>query len=289
MIYKVSTNVGIGDIIYAKTILDQLSPRYDEIHICTNNKAYESRMPVRDEILEWDSYLHNKNIEEYRDFVAKLFAWIFTEPYYRVNLDSEYPHKTILELCGEHRIKPVKPNLKRYLWNHTTEVPGDYVVVQTKSRMFNYGEMCVTGDKIWDAIARLSEKYKIVIMGERAIEPNHEYSAGFSEASGAYSMYSEAMNHLPSRNIIDLTVPALGLTSPDFDKFRHDCHIISKAKASLSFGFGGGFCMAMAFGKTLCYKNYDNEETSFLFPKDNIEDSLVTGNQDTFIDALERL
>ena len=289
MIYQVATNVGIGDIIYTKTILDQLSPRYDEIHVCTNNKAYESRMPVRDVILEWDSYLHNKDIEEYRGFVAKLFAWIFTEPYYRVNFESDYPHKTILALCNEHDIHPVKPNLKRYLWDCKSEIPSDYVVIQTKSRMFNYGEMCVTGGNIWDAIARLSHKYKIVIMGERAIEPNYEYSAGFSEASGAYSMYSEAVSHVPGKNIIDLTVPALGLTSPDFDKFRRDCHIINKAKACLSFGFGGGFCMAMAFGKTLCYKNYDNEETAFLFPKDKVEDSLVTNDQDKFIHALDIL
>jgi len=282
-----STNVGIGDIIYTKTILDQLSPRYDEIHVCTRNEAYECRKPAQDIISEWDRYISTEGIENYKHFVRKLFEWIFDESYYRISFNSEYPHKDIKKLCNEHDIRPVKPNLKRYLWDLAPRIQDDYVVIQTKSRLFNHADLYITGNRIWESISRLSNRYKIVVMGERAIEPNHEYITYLPNMT--CSMYDEIVDHIPKENIIDLTVPALGITSPDFDKFRYDCHVINKAKACLSFGFGGGFCIALAFGKTLCYKNYDNEETSFLFPKDNIEDSLVTGNQDTFIDALERL
>jgi hypothetical protein len=289
MIYQVATNVGIGDIVYTKTLLDQVIHRHQEIHVCTNEKAYESRKPVQEDIQEWDVHLPDKNVTEYRKFVAKLFSWLFTDPRYKINLDADYRHRTIQDICEDHGIEPAKPNLKKYLWANIPGLPDEYVVIQTKSRLFNYGELSVTGGEIWSAIASLSNRYKIIVMGEREVEQNREYSAGFSLGAMANSMYSEVMAHVPKRNIIDMTVPALGLTPPDFDKFQYDCHIISKAKSCISFGYGGGFCIALSFGKVLCYKNYDTDETRFLFSKEKIEDSLVTGNQDKFIREIENL
>jgi hypothetical protein len=111
------------------------------------------------------------------------------------------------------------------------------------------------------ALRKLSQRYQIVVMGEREIEYNEEYR--YHGEAHIYCIYEDLKQHLP---IVDLTVPKLGLTSPSLRKLREDCTIMRDAKCCIVLGHGGGPCLALAVGQVLGFRTDEHPTLDALYP-----------------------
>ena len=86
-------------------------------------------------------------------------------------------------------------------------------------RLLNYGKY----------IKKLSNKYKIVILGERAVEMRKEYE---SSKSNVFGLYEQIIANIPTDRIIDLTVPS----------FRRNCSRFKRHTTRLSNYEGSKIC-----------------------------------------------
>lgn len=279
--YRIATYTGIGDILYTRAYLELLKSKYNRIFVSV----------FKDQLC-WRDGGGPHDVTNYLSFLKDLFGWIFSlENCFYVDLEAYgYPVLAWHEVCSTNRLQVIKPNLTGYL-NTVVPTPeyaayDDYIVILTKARWFSLGMFASICRPIWDAITAKSQKYKIIILGERVLEPNYENRYHGASIS---SLYPYIMKNLPNENMIDLTVPALGITSPNIDKFKNDCYLINKAKACITFGFGGGFCMATSFGKALCYYNCQDQFVNDIFHNGWVDGSLVTNDIQLFINAINNI
>ena len=127
-----------------------------------------------------------------------------------------------------------------------------------------------------------------MILGEREIEYSEEYQRHGNEK--IYSIYNDIINNLPESKIIDMTVPKLGITPPDLDKFLTDCTILHNAKRIISIGGGGAFCTSTAVGNVIAWMDFD--ELYFFTPiYKNIRypDAFVTDDLESFLNELRSI
>ena len=233
----------IGDILYGKAHLDKICHLYDVVNVGIQSDMYCWRAS---ETVVGD-------MAAYHEFMTSLYKWLFSEKNYCIHMDrSVYMHMDWPAIYCLHKFDPVKPNLRSYLEPYDISLPDEYIVIMTKSVWFDVDEFNKNSAAIWNSILAQTKSRKIVVMGEQEVEPCHEKRL---HKAGYFSMYPLIMEHVPHESIIDLTVPGLGITSPTFAKFQSDCWIASKAKACLTFGYGGAFCMATSFGKSISYLN----------------------------------
>jgi len=88
-------------------------------------------------------------------------------------------------------------------------------------------------------------------------------------------------------NILDLTVPALGITAPNLIQIQQDCLIMNKAKLVITIGVGGGFCMATTVSNVVGYRTDDDPIANAVFNKE-YQDAVITKNWTHFINTLNK-
>lgn len=259
-VLKIKTNVGIGDFIYLKSLLDNVKYNYSNIYISLNDKLIEV---IRD--------------DEYRKFSKSFLKLLFNEPPYIITDDQTYRSYNVTTLSNEMGLQPMKPFLKQYLCdNRKISLPEYFVVVTTKVRgVYNRLYDKIRVDFI-NEIKRISELYPIVVMGEREIGRNLEYTA---IKDSVFSIYNDIITNIDSSKIIDLSVPELGKTSPNIDNIIKDCTIMSRGIATICVGIGGNFGLSTSVSnKTICFKDPSDGEkiSSLLYTRPNAYVSLAT-------------
>lgn len=263
----IETNIciGLGDIIYMKGQLDPFKHGFDQIKVTFDSQIIEE-------------YRANA---EYKKFLNDIGDLFFSEPPYILN-SGTYPRRGQYGLCETYNLPMVKPNLKYILCKGALlNIDEEYIVMTTKHRFFTRSYWRSISTVFWNTIRRLSVKYKIVILGEKVVEKSKEYAAHGSEIT--YCIYDEIMNNLPNDRILDLTVPALGITAPNLEQIQQDCVIMSEAKFVLILGTGGAFCMATAVANTIGHRtDHDPLYEGKIYP-----DAFITRNFGGFIQKLE--
>lgn len=270
----------IGDVLYGKANLDLICGRYDVVHVATHRGMYIWRSDG-ETVGDYDAY---------HEFMSKLYAWLFSEKNYRVDMGHTiHLHTDWPNICREHGVDAVKPDLRSYLkpeMKGSGEFPEDYLVVMTKVVHFDIDNFERDGKPLWDALRAQADKRKIIVMGEQVVEPCYEKRL---HKAGYFSMYPQIVRELPAESIIDMTVPALGITTTTFERFQTDCWIASCAKACVTFGFGGAFCMATSFGRSVCYLNRASAPTDAIFKNGFVGDCLATQDMDLCVETLRSL
>src|SRR5579864_3077033 len=248
--FGAKTPIGLGDLIYIKAMFEPIKHEYESINLCLHTEI---------------TTRYGRNVE-YNSFVAEFSQLLFGEPPYKLGPNS-YPYYRVDEIASAHGIKPCKPELSNILCSGTPlDLGAPYIVMNTKIRSLPRSHLDVTVREFWSLMNSISEKYKIVILGEKVIEMNKEYQI-YTEAN-IFSLYQSILDNIPNDRLIDLTVPALGITSPNLKQLQQDCLIMNRAKCVINFGIGGGFCLATAVANTVGYRNDDDRIANLVFDRD---------------------
>jgi hypothetical protein len=242
-IYRANIASYFGDLIIYKTCLDQVKNNFDQIFI-TYNK-FHIKLLKNDSPEYW----------KFLDDIGKLF---FTEPPFILN-KGEFPYRHHRDIIRDLQINPVKPDLKHLLCKgQSLNVDEEYIVITTKVRYFPRNNFNVLSKEFFNVLSYLSQKYKIVVMGERVVERNIDYANhGIDQI---YSIYDEIIANISPGRLIDLTIPALGLTSPQLNNIQQDCFIMNAAKCVITLGIGGNLFMALAVANTIAFRADDRQD-----------------------------
>lgn len=230
--YNVRLNIGIGDLIYSKSLL-----------LSCNQDVY-IRMAYQ--------YLNYRGID-YKLFLDDFSSRLFCEPKFHIVEDNEYPPSVWWDLL-QMGLTPCPIRLDDLCYGKSLCYP--YVCMHTKVRgdfgnSMDKETFIASWNKIKDAINDISSSFRIVLIGEREIEANDEYIKHSNNT--IFSLYPEASSELS--NITDLTVQ--GLSSPTMDKFRQDCLYMSEAECNISIGVGGNMAIMSSVGNAIHFTRHD--------------------------------
>jgi hypothetical protein len=268
-IYKANIAQGIGDNIMARCYADQAKHQYDKIYFTHHAPIVKAQ---------------KNNSPDYWKFLNDIGKLFFSEPPYIYN-EGEHPFRGAEGLISDFNIIPQKPSYKNLLCKGTSlNLNEEYIVLTTKLRYFEKSVFYKLSTKLWSILRELSKKYKIVVLGERVVEMCQDYID--HGANQIYGIYEQIIANLPSDRIIDLTIPALGISSPNLLQIQQDCLIMNEAKFVITLGVGGNFCMAMATSNVVGYR-IDNEPIADTIFSKKYSDAIVTKNWDEFINILK--
>lgn len=228
--------LGLGDLIVIKTQFDAIKTEYSEIELSFNKNLYQHSLHTNDA-----GWVHRRQLwDKYLDDISKLF---FSEPPYKIS-QMAYPYWSTDQILDRLQMTPRKPELAHLLAKGTSlQLDAPYLVLHTKCRHVNKHILFPNSIHLWRMLKQLSQKYYIVILGEKIVEMRKEYEGIKHEV---FSMYEHMIVNLPPDRVIDLTVPALGETVSDITQIQRDCLIMKEAVASITFGIGGNFCLSTA-------------------------------------------
>lgn len=253
---------GIGDNIVLRMALDSVKHNYDEIRISHNKDIVN---------------IHRNGDPNYFKFLNDLGSLLFSEKPYIFDHNIYpiiYTHRTYINL----NIKIKKPNLNYLLCKGSPLNIGEYIVLTTKIRTLPKATFLNLAQKLWVVLNTLSNKYKIVVMGEREMDGDI--------TADTYSIYNDIMSNLSNDKIIDLTIPILGKDAPTLNKIQQDCLIMENAKFVIANGIGGNVWMSAAVANTIGFRT-DNEEITDIVINPEFENIFITKNFDHFIDKIK--
>lgn len=264
-------NCGLGDAFISRFLLEDIKSKYEEIIVYYNKDVLES---------------YRNNEQEYYSFTHQIGTMVFNQTpliyggfkYFEPNLGDIHEFDL---MSNKYNQQPVsRPNLSYYCVGNPLDI-GEYIVITTKVRMLHKNLFLVLHSQFWEIINNSS--YKVVLLGEKIVETNLEYSGLPNQV---YSIYDIIINNVMPEKIVDLTIPALGKTSPNFNQMRQDLLIMQNAKRNVIFGEGGNLWMSLAVGNTLAYRqsNDDDPVGKTVRLLSNYQETFITKNWDQFIE-----
>jgi hypothetical protein len=235
-------NAGIGDNLILRIFLDTIKQNYDQIRISHDTNV----------INYWRS-----GDPQYYKFLDELGKLLFSEPPYIYD-KIRRPHSDLDKIaniiCGL-KFTPQKPNIDHILCSgDSLNLDEKYIVITTKTRYMHKQFLYPLFPKLWKTMKEVSKKYKIVILGERCVEKSKEYIVDHNKEI-IYSIYDQIISNIPNDRIVDLTVPALGITVPDIKKIQQDCLIMKEAEGVIVLGIGGNLWLALAVANTINFRS----------------------------------
>lgn len=265
-IFKATIPIGLGDLIYTKAMFDNIKHLYSEIHL-----------NIYRDIISF--YGIDSSYNKFIDEIGSLF---FNESPYILTSEN-IPFYGLATMCRDSGVTPIKPGLKHLLCKGIPiDINEEYIAIVTKVRYMTREHFNEKKGELFDLLRQLSQKYKIVILGEREVQLN----AGYVEFSnGIYSIYPDIIQNISADRLVDLSVPALGITAPNLSNIQQDCLTMSRAKFVITIGVGGGFCMATAVANTIGYR-IDQDPIADVVFNQEYPDAVVTKDWPYFLSKL---
>lgn len=265
---KIAT--GLGDAILISAAINEVKDNYDKIYIDVN----------------WKYSLNFKNDTNgsYKSFYLDLLKILFNDEKYIIdNSDKDFPLFDMYTLRSIG-IKPVLPKYSDILCSKENILKNEkYIVITTKVRQLNKSHYNKVKDIFYKKINKLSSKYKIVILGEREVEENNEYKIHGDKK--IYSIYKDIIGNVKN-NVLDLTIPKLGITVPVIENIKKDCAVMRDAEYVFTFGCGGNFILSLAVNS----KNAIGYRVdAYNFVNSILKDTKITFSSKLFLEYLEGL
>lgn len=236
---QLDINVGIGDHLIVRFFLDRIKDQFDSIQITHSRAA----------MAHWRA-----NDARYWNFIYQLGDIVFAQkPYELVKKSVRFPFwpsERFMELGS----KPVRPSIPGLIMDHqlTPVIEGKYIVLTTKVREMTHKQFQEFLQAFKPVMEQLRSRYQFVLLGEREVEKSKEYLIA-DNPNIIFSAYDAFKKMIPEA--IDLTIPALGIQSPDIKQVQHDCYLMSRAAATLTLGIGGNVWLsAISSPLTLCFR-----------------------------------
>jgi hypothetical protein len=274
-IMELDIPVGLGDMIHTRGMLDDAVKHYDKINLGLAFNLLDKHRP------------HNKDKNIL--FLSNLAKLIFNNKKVNLHFGNKYGLVTTDKIPGKYKINFLLPNLKNELTFPKKEIDGEYIVITTKIRDLTKKSFLEKKNSFVRAISDLSKKYKIVILGEKKVEIGNGigYGSGSGHIYGIYDVILEAVES--SKNYLDLTVPALGITVPTLSNVQKDCTIMKFAKNVITLGSGGNFSLAMSVANTSCYREDRLNFIKSWYDKQVNNNFYLTTNWDAFLKRIASL
>lgn len=238
----VMLNCGIGDVILTRNILDGVKHQYDKINITPNNRIIDQ---------------YKNGDKNFKNFIYSFMKIMFSDKPYSVKQNQAYPRFSCMDNIYQNIIisDESKYSIKTYSKELCVGEPlqiSDYIVISTKVRgapLLNDFNTFYRKQYL-DALLRLCDKYKIVILGERDVLDNVEYRSIGPQR--IYCIYNDLMQVLLNTGqVIDMTISGNEASIPTLKKLQQDCLIMNNAKNVISLGFGGNFILTLASAKAI--------------------------------------
>jgi len=237
--YNILLRLGIGDLICCKSLL--LNLKDTVVNIGLNHNLIMYRGP------------------NYYNFIDNLARLIFFDDQFRFSENPNYPCLGWEDLYKKLQPQPI--SLKKQLCSGNS-FNDKYICLCTKIRGYDFNKFLIIKDYIIESLNSISDKFKIIILGEKIVEINKEYEF----YKDIYSIYPYIDR---IRNKIDFTIPKLGIITPEINKFRQDCLLMSESVITINIGIGGNVSISTSISKTInlfddknsihCnVKNYEN-------------------------------
>ena len=185
----------------------------------------------------------------------------------------------------ETKFKPSVVNLSSSLPFGKTKDFGPYVCLHMKVRGFDYRHLETITPAFLDCIRELSKKFKIVLLGEREIGMNKEYIIHGN--SSIYSLYP--IISASGIEIIGLTVPEMGLTTPSLESFRIDCKYMAGAVTNINIGIGGNTIISSSLGKSISLQRNEEFARELRNCWSKIFPNILTDNVNEFFDIIRNI
>lgn len=263
--------VGLGDLIWIKGILDPYKDRFHQIKI-----SYDSRVIS----------IFRQNDHKYMSFLNDIGNLFFSTPPYML-VNGNYKCRGLIELCNDFQLQLVKPNVKDILYKgNLLNLNEEYIVITTKLRSFPMVLWKNLAPQFWDMMRVLCRRYKIVVLGEKQVEMSREYKS--IGAENVYSIYDQIIANIPSDRMLDLTIPALGITAPNLQRIQQDTVIMAEAKFVITLSIGGSFCLSVATSNVIGFRADTDGLADLLFNNRTYPDAFITKDWTLFIKRLEQ-
>ena len=222
-IHEVGLHVGIGDLIYSKSLLIGLEDTVVKVELSPVCYAYRG--------------------PNYEPFATSLARSIFSdEPFGFNDTPSGFEKKSWFELY-DSGFRPSPISLVQHLAEGNS-LRFKYACLNTKVRWVRRHDIMAVIRKFNAALKQLSKKMAIVIMGERGLDKNTpEY---IEEEEITFSLYPYLDK---TDNMLDLTSPELVMATPTIKGFRQDCKYLSEASFAINVGSGGNSAMTASLSK----------------------------------------
>jgi len=261
----ISTAAGLGDLIMNRGCLDTIKHKYEEIRISIHTPTL--------------SFWRQDN-NRYLGFVREFGKLIYSDKPYVFDNDL-HPFKDQLMIINQYNINPQRANLANFLCQGDFKLDQPYVVFTTKVRLVKQSLLESGLPALWKALNSIP--YPIVILGEQEVERSKEYSIRVN-SDNIFGVYAGTKN---LNNTIDLTVPKLGITVPDMKKLRYDCQVMRDAKAVITLGVGGNFCLSLACAKNTIGFRSDSEPHLDMLMRNKPEGVFLTRDWNQFLDKIK--
>jgi hypothetical protein len=266
--------IGIGDILSIRVFFDSIAPQFDQIKVCLNPQIIQTY----------------RNDPKYVQFITEWAKLILSDLPYVFDNGPYTPFgvERFHNMMNQYKMIPKKPNLDHVLCKGIPlEISEPYIVITTKIRGIDKRSFYKKSIDLWRVLKRLSAKYIIVVMGEREVEKQFEY---IHLSKIIYGIYDQIISNIPSNRVIDLTVPALGITIPNIDHIKQDCLIMKNAKFVIAMGIGGNFNLSICVANTVGYRESADPHTNALveaYNNSQFSNLFLTQNWKEFISKLE--
>jgi hypothetical protein len=266
----------LGEIISFKFYLDLVKNKYNQIKLGFH-------MPLLYQGLHTDTpnWIHRQQL--WNTYLQDLGSLFFSQPPYILLPNTNTFYGNINRLINDLKLEPTLPRLSNILPHGTPLNIGEYIVITTKAREIDPKKFFLHSIKLWSTIKKLSQKYKVVILGERIVEMRKEYK----NSNQIFGIYEQIIVNIPSNRIIDLTVPALGETVNTVKEIRQDCLIMKQAKFTITIGIGGNCCMSTASSTMAIGYRTDNDLLANLTYGKDYPNAIITKDWDRFINIME--
>lgn len=260
-------NVGIGDHLLLRIFMDSIKDQYDQIAITHSRPGM--------------AFWHNNDDKRW-DFNLQLGKLVFSEPPYVLVPNAHFPFYPNERIVKELSNRAVKPNLPQLCAGKSLDI-GKYVVVNTKVRHIMNYDFERAKSRLTPALRHLTTDYTIVILGEREVQRTKEYEASVNKDK-IYGLYDYFKQILPHDRILDLSIPALGITCSDLKQLQQDCLVMREAEAVINFGVGGNLWITTCVSKHTI--GWHNDSDPIMDLVQAIPDLHITRDLDQFIQFL---
>jgi hypothetical protein len=263
---------GIGDNITTRIYLDAIKHHYTEIRISHDKNVIQA---YRGTDIAWRCFL-----DELGNALFNTHPFIFDHSNHReINWNHVRP------LMVGHKALPQTPQLNNLCSGSSLKLNEPYIVITTKVRCMSRQAFFPMSIQLWSVLKAISKRYKMVVLGERKIELNREYAGIRNEVFG---IYDHIIANVPADRLLDLTVPALGVSVPEMNKIRQDCLIMKEAEAVITLGIGGNFWLAMAVAPKIIGFRIDACQTTDMANNPGYANANITKDFGSFIRELSR-
>jgi hypothetical protein len=270
---QIATSIcpGLGDNLIARMIFDTVKLQYDQIRISHDQNI------VRD---------YKENDPGHLSFLKDFGNLLFTEQPFYFDV-KQYP--AIHTFDTIKRFSPIaKPNLQHLLCKGIPlNTDTEYVCITTKVRMIPKKKFLPISIQLWEALNRLTNKYKLVIMGERELEEFARYRKDLPDHI-VYSIYNQIIANVPAERVIDLTVPTLGRVATTLTHLQQDSLIMKNSKFTICLGDGGNLWHAIASANKIIAYRDDDDHNADLILHPNFTHVNMNKNWNIFIEELKR-